>query len=86
MLSSLNCLLLAHQVGMVSAEMRIKVESIIPNKFWLDKNKFDAFKVENGNVDRIVDDKTNLISADKIDDVSEEIDEIFDKLLELQYQ
>lgn len=86
MLSSLNCLLLAHQVGMVSAEMRIKVESIIPSKFWLDMSKFDAFKVENGNVFSIINKETNLILAEKIDEVSEEIAEAFDKLLELDSQ
>lgn len=84
MLSSLNCLLLAYEIATKNPTLKEKVESIIPSKFWLDRDKFDAFKVENGEVYSIIDKETNLISADKIDEVSEEIDEI-DRLLELQY-
>ena len=84
MLSSLNCLLLAHEIATKTPSLKEKVESIIPSKFWLDINKFDAFKVENGEVCSIIDKETNLILADKIDEVSEEIGETFDKLLELE--
>lgn len=84
MLSSLNCLLLAHAIATKTPNLKEKVESIIPSKFWLDRDKFDAFKVENGAVHSIMDKETNLILADKIDEVSEEIGETFDKLLELE--
>lgn len=82
-LSSLNCLLLAYEVANKNPNLKEKVETIIPNKFWLDINKFNAFKVENGEVFSIIDKETNLISAESIDEVSEEIGETFDKLLEL---
>lgn len=82
-LSSLNCLLLACEVANKNPNLKEKVETIIPNKFWLDINKFNAFKVENGEVFSIIDKETNLILAESIDEVSEEIGEIFDKLLEL---
>ena len=82
-LSSLNCLLLACEVANKNPNLKEKVETIIPNKFWLDINKFNAFKVENDEVFSIIDKETNLILAESIDEVSEEIGETFDKLLEL---
>lgn len=82
-LSSLNCLLLAYEVANKNPNLKEKVKTIIPNKFWLDINKFNAFKVENGEVFSIIDKETNLILAESIDEVSEEIGETFDKLLEL---
>lgn len=84
MLSSLNCLLLAHEIATKNPSLKEKVESIIPSKFWLDRDKFDAFKVENGEVRSIISDETHLILAESIDEVSEEIGETFDKLLELE--
>lgn len=84
MLSSLNCLLLAYEIATKNPSLKEKVESIIPSKFWLDRDKFDAFKVENGEVRSIMDKETNLILAESIDEVSEEIGETFDKLLELE--
>lgn len=84
-LSSLNCLLLAYEVGKKS-HLKEETEKIIPKNFWLDISKFNAFKVENGKVESIIDKETNLILADKIDEVSEEIATIFDSLLDLQYK
>ena len=84
MLSSLNCLLLAHEIATKNPKLKDKVESIIPSKFWLDISKFDALKVQNGEVFSIIDKETNLILADNIDEVSEEIAKAFDKLLELE--
>lgn len=84
MLSSLNCLLLAYEIATKNPSLKEKVESIIPSKFWLDRDKFDAFKVENGEVRSIISDETHLILAENIDEVSEEIGETFYKLLELE--
>ena len=75
--------MLACEVANKNPNLKEKVETIIPNKFWLDINKFNAFKVENGEVFSIIDKETNLILAESIDEVSEEIGETFDKLLEL---
>ena len=83
-LSSLNCLLLAYEVANKNPNLKEKVETIIPNKFWLDINKFNAFKVENGEVFSIIDKETNLILAESIDEVSEEIGILFDSLLDLE--
>lgn len=84
MLSSLNCLLLAHEIASKNPKLKEQITNIIPSKFWLDINKFNAFKVENGEVFSIIDKQTNLILAESIDEVSEEIGETFDKLLELE--
>ena len=83
-LSSLNCLLLTYEVANKNPNSKEKVETIIPNKFWLDINKFNAFKVENGEVFSIIDKETNLILAESIDEVSEEIGILFDSLLDLE--
>lgn len=83
-LSSLNCLLLAHKIATSKTNLKAKVENIIPSKFWLDNAKFQAFKVENGEILSIIDKETNLILADKIDEVSDEISEIFNELLNLE--
>lgn len=84
-LSSLNCLLKAYQVANIKG-MKSKVSGIVPNKYWLDINKFDAFMVEDSKVYSIIDKETGLILAEKIDGVSEEISKTFDELLELQYK
>lgn len=86
MLSSLNCLLLANQVANKKPELKNQIEKIVPSQYWLDIKNFSALKVEKGKVKSIINRKTKLILADKIDEVSEEIEEIFDKLLELQYK
>ncbi len=83
-LSSLNCLLFAYEVANKNTNLKEKVETIIPNKFWLDINKFNAFKVENGEVFSIIDKETNLILTESIDEVSEEIGILFDSLLDLE--
>lgn len=86
MLSSLNCLLLANQVANEKPKLKNQIKKIVPNKYWLDIKNFSALKVENGRIENIINRKTKLILADKIDEVSEDIGEIFDKLLELQYK
>ena len=84
MLSSLNCLLLAHEIATKNPKLKDKVQSIIPSKFWLDISKFDALKIQNGEVFSIIDKETNLILAENIDEVSEDIGILFDSLLELE--
>ena len=86
MLSSLNCLLLAHQVANEKPELKNQIAKIIPSQYWLNIKDFSALKVEKGKVKNIINRKTKLILADKIDEVSEEIGDTFDKLLELQYK
>lgn len=85
-LSALNCLLLAQEVVSKNQNLKEKVENIIPSRFWLDIKRFDAFKIKNGEVKSIIDKETKLILADEIDEVSEEIGEMFDSLLDLEYK
>lgn len=86
MLSLLNCLLLANQVANEKPKLKNQIEKIVPSQYWLDIKNFSALKVEKGKVKSIINRKTKLILADKIDEVSEEIGETFDKLLELQHK
>ena len=84
-LSALNCLLKAHEISIKKSELKQQIERILPEKCWLNIDNFNAFKVKNGTVKSIINEETNLILADEIDEVSEEIGQIFDDLLDLEY-
>lgn len=84
-LSALNCLLEASAIFTKKPELKEELENILPKKYWLSIQNFNAYKVKDGEVISIIDKETNLILADEIDEVSEEIGEIFDRLLDLEY-
>ena len=84
-LSALNCLLEASAIFTKKPELKQEIEKILPKEYWLSIQNFNAYKVKDGKVISIIDKETNLILADEIDEVSEEIGEIFDKLLDLEY-
>ncbi|WP_276891189.1 AAA family ATPase [Helicobacter japonicus] len=85
-LSALNCLLKAHKISIKKPDSKQGIKKILDEKYWLNIDNFNAFKVKDGNVKSIINKKTNLILADEIDKVSEEIGEIFDDLLDLEYE
>lgn len=84
-LSALNCLLEASAIFTKKPELKQEIEKILPKEYWLSIQNFCAYKVKDGKVKSIIDEETKLILADEIDEVSEEIGEIFDKLLDLEY-
>jgi len=67
--------------------MRIKrdllIEKIIDKDLWLDVNRVAAFMLENGEATNIIDTQLNLIKAEEIDRVSDELNKTFDKLFQL---
>ncbi|MCR2066121.1 AAA family ATPase [Campylobacter upsaliensis] len=85
-LSVLNCLLKAHLLSTQSKALEKKVEKVIPKKNWLSADNFQAFKIKDGYIQSIIDEETNLILADEIDEVSDEIGSIFDDLLDLEFE
>ena len=86
-LSHLNLLLYAYQVGNRDEEKRAKVKALIPEESWINPDEFAAYYVngpegENG-VRSLVDGETKLISQNGLDDVSGLQANLFDQLLDI---
>ncbi|MBU6119974.1 AAA family ATPase [Hymenobacter siberiensis] len=86
-LSHLNLLLYAYQVGNKSEEKRAKVKAIIPEEYWINPDEFAAYYVngpegENG-IHSLVDAETKLISQNGLDTVSGIQADQFDQLLDI---
>ncbi|CAA6819849.1 MAG: Unknown protein [uncultured Sulfurovum sp.] len=81
-LSTLNILMMAHKVGNLSTEVKTKVDALIPESQWLNRDEFSAYYLKDGEA-RDIKGNTGLISENEIDEVSDEIAYEFDELLEL---
>lgn len=84
----LNALLLAHQIGTAGdVAQKEKVCQIVPENLWLDVQKFNAYIIKNGRAECIIDEENSLRAEEieEIDGASEEIDNIIDRLFEVQY-
>lgn len=79
-LSSINNLLYADILNKKGKN----VESIVDKKSVLDYKKVEAYSVEGGYVSSIMDKESNLIMIEKIDIISNDLNEIFNKLFELE--
>jgi hypothetical protein len=60
-----------------------KLSQIVPQTEMLKPNKLNAYAFQDGSVISLIDEETGLISADLLDEVSEEIAIEFDELLNL---
>jgi len=81
-LSTLNNLIYAYIVAELGEEEKKKVKEIINEKQWINPKSFSAYYIEDGKARSIVSD-IGLISDNVIDDISEEMGEEFDELLEI---
>jgi predicted ATPase len=86
-LSHLNLLLYAYQVGNKDEEKRAKVKAIIPEEYWINPDEFAAYYVngpegENG-IRSLVDAETKLISRNGLDTISGIQADQFDQLLDI---
>lgn len=79
-LGTLNNLLYAYNVPI---EKRNLAEEIIPSCCWLAPNTFSAYFAKAGNVEDCMDYEINMIQNERIDEISKDINEEFDRLLEL---
>jgi predicted ATPase len=79
-LSSLNNLLFASQVGKVKSN---EVNRLISEKLWLQADKTSVCMVRSGGILSIVDPDTNLIKTEEIDKISFNLNEVFEKLYNL---
>ena len=81
-LTSINNLIYARKVGIKNNK---EVSEIVPNKCWLDINKINAFFVQNGCISSIIDTELEQIQAEKIDKISNILNEQFDKLMNIEF-
>ena len=82
-LTSLNNLLLAGEIGKDSDKKDV-VHNIVSKEYWLTATQVGAYAIENGKVKYIID-ENNLINAEYLDSVSEDIVTEFSNLLDIQY-
>lgn len=81
-LGSINNMLYANKL----AEQGIAgVTDIIDEKVWIDYTRMDAWFVQNGEVETCKDEEMKSIENEVIDGASAEINEEYDRLLELRY-
>ena len=80
-LGTLNNLLYAS----VLSEQGIKgVDKVISPSLWLDDKKFDSWFVKNGTAENCMDRELHMIQNERIDEISKEINDEFERLLGLQ--
>jgi predicted ATP-dependent endonuclease of OLD family len=82
-LTSLNNLMYAYQVGQTNSE---EANNIIKDNYWLNPNDVSAYMMLlNGEGEDIMDREEGMIKAEKIDEVSRKLNQQFDDLLTLEY-
>ena len=80
-LSSLNNLLYASQVGKMKTK---QVSKIIPEYSWIDDNRVGAYMLQNGELEDIVDVELRQIQAERIDGISSVINDEYEQLLMIE--
>lgn len=80
-LGTMNNLLFANRIP---AENIDKANKLIPQKVWIDYNRLSAWFVSDGTVEECLDPELQLIQNEKIDGISQVINQEFDSLLEMQ--
>ena len=81
-LSTLNILLFAYKIAHINNELKNRVKEIVGEDKWINPDKFSAYYLENG-IARDIKSKRGLISDNEIDEISEDIAEEFDILMEI---
>ncbi|MCQ2338531.1 MAG: ATP-binding protein [Paludibacteraceae bacterium] len=83
-LTVINNLMFAHKVGQKSPD---KAKEIVEKESWLAPEKVNAYMLSTSNgVERIIDDELSMIKAERIDEVSEKLNDDYDKLLNIEYE
>ena len=80
-LGTLNNLLYA---GSIPERYSRDAEKVIPEPFWVNSGRFDAWFVKGGKIENCMDWEIHMIQNERIDEISKVINYDFDKLLELQ--
>lgn len=83
-LSVINNLMFAYKVGQKSPD---KVNKIVKKESWLAPEKVNAYMLTTAKgSERIIDDELCMIKAERIDEVSEKLNDDYDKLLNIEYE
>lgn len=82
-LSILNNFLYAFQVGNAGKHDRGLTTEVIPENTWLNPKRFAAYYLSDGSARSLINPETRLISENELDDVSEELADEFDSLVEI---
>lgn len=80
-LGSVNNLLYAHEVGL---QAELQVNSVLRKSLWLDYEKCATFFVEGGSINDGLDEDTHQIDSDRIDAISDVINDEFSKIVEIE--
>jgi len=83
-LSAINNLLYAWQIGSRDRSCREKVKTVVDPRLWLNPQEVGAWYVEDGKIRSILDPELRLIRAEEIDGASSLINQTFDALAEVQ--
>lgn len=80
-LATLNNLIYAHNVGQNNSK---EVEEIIPSQSWVDYYSVKAYYIHQGTLISMNDDELRLLKPEMIDGISSDLNNEFDKLMELE--
>lgn len=64
-----------------SDAVKEEIEHVLPKGNWLNPNNFNAYSIENGTAEQILDRDAGLIGDNLIDEISDEMSDDFDSLL-----
>lgn len=82
-LTSLNNLMYAYTVGQNNKQ---EVNKIIEEKYWVNPSEVSAYQLlTNGTAIDILDKEEGMIESERIDEVSKELNEEFDKLMNIEF-
>ncbi len=82
-LTAINNLIYAYNVGQNHAE---EVKEIIDKKYWLDPADVSAYRLmEDGTAKNILDEEMKFIEAGELDEISRNLNEIFDRIANIEY-
>jgi len=85
-LSSFNNMLYAHKKSILAENDKLKlkeIEEVMPKENWLNPDNFNAYTIIDGTAIQIFDRENGLIDDNVIDEVTDEMNNDFDQLLEL---
>jgi AAA15 family ATPase/GTPase len=86
MLAAFNNLIKAGNIVKQNPRLKDAVCKEIPESMHIDIERFSAYSLKDGRAVSIIDEENHLINADAIDGVSESIMEIFNTLLDIEFE
>lgn len=85
-LTTIDNLIQANNVAERGKQYAEKSSAVINSKYWIDYNSVACYFFKDGKCFSTLDNETKTIGASNIDDISIELSEIFDKLVDLKYE